>query len=105
MSTEPAIALDPNWPQVSLKDATTGRVVGAARNCDDLTFEGDAATRTANPAALRRRHPAAAGRAGSARRRRYVPARATAAGAAAGNGRAGAARARHHVDALDSLVQ
>ncbi|MCM4083791.1 serine/threonine-protein kinase [Paractinoplanes hotanensis] len=36
---------------VALKDATTGRVVGATRTCDDLTFEGDAATRTCGPSA------------------------------------------------------
>ncbi|WP_250033343.1 serine/threonine-protein kinase [Paractinoplanes maris] len=36
---------------VSLKDAGTGRLIGTPRTCDNLTFEGDAATRTCGPAA------------------------------------------------------
>ncbi|MCO8273191.1 serine/threonine protein kinase [Actinoplanes sp. TRM 88003] len=36
---------------VALKDADSGRTVGATKTCDNLIFEGDAANRTCGPAA------------------------------------------------------
>ncbi|WP_250007152.1 serine/threonine-protein kinase [Actinoplanes sp. M2I2] len=38
---------------VALRDADTGRVVGATKSCDGLAFDGDIATRTCGPASTR----------------------------------------------------